>query len=240
MPTFSVIVPALDEAGEIRATLEAARRALGPDAELIVVDAGSRDATREIAGPLATVLAGPAGRGRQLNAGAEAAAGRILLFLHADTRLPAAARSRILDSLRDPRVAGGCFRFGLHPPPRRLNLYRLLELAVDLRTRLFRTATGDQAIFTRREVFRAVGGFPDLSLFEDVVFVRRLRRRGRFAPLRAVARTSRRRWERDGFWRTVALHWLLRTGFWAGVSPERLAGWYGRTSGRASFSARCR
>lgn len=236
MASFSVIVPALDEAEWIAPTLRAARRALGPEAELIVVDAGSRDATREVAAPLARVLASAPGRGVQMNAGAEAASGDVLLFLHADTRLPRAAGRRILARFHDPGVVGGCFRFGLHPAPAGFDRFRLLELGVNLRTRLFRTATGDQAIFVRREVFRSVGGFPEFPLFEDVALVRRLRRRGRFAPLGAVARTSRRRWEREGFWRTVSLHWLLRAGFWAGVPPERLAGWYGRNgdgSGRS-------
>lgn len=222
-----MIVPALDEADHIERSLRSARRALGDRTELIVVDGGSRDGTPEVAARLATVLSSPRGRGIQLNAGARAASGRILLFLHADTRLSEDAGARIRACFGDEGVAGGCCRFGVDPPPRRLDRYRLLEMGVNLRTRFFRSATGDQAIFARREAFAAVGGFPELPLFEDIGFVRRLRRWGRFQPVGAVARTSRRRWDRQGFWRTIAVHWLLRAGFWAGVSPDRLAAWYG-------------
>lgn len=226
MPTFSVVVPTLNEEAWIADTLRAAARAFGPDAELVVVDGGSVDGTRERAAPLAAVLRGPRGRGPQMNAGARAASGRILVFLHADTLLDPDAGRRIRECLQDARTVGGCCRFAVHPPPGPLSRFRLLEAGVNLRTRLFRTATGDQAIFVRREAFDRVGGVPDYPLFEDVAFVRRVRRLGRFRPLDVVARTSRRRWERGGFWRTVLLHWALRAAFWAGVSPDRLESWY--------------
>lgn len=233
MSRFSVIVPALNEADRIGAALTCARRALGKEAELIVVDGGSHDGTDRVAAARATVLRGERGRGRQMNTGARAACGEVLLFLHADTRLAPGTGARILACLEDPGVVGGCCRFGVDPPPSGLDRFRLLELGVNLRTRLFRSATGDQAIFARAEAFRAVGGFPAFPLFEDVVLVRRLRRHGRFRPVDAVARTSRRRWEGEGFWRTIALHWLLRAAFWAGVSPDRLAARYGRRVSRS-------
>ncbi len=226
MISFSVIVPALDEADRVAAALRSARRALGERAELIVVDGGSRDGTPGIAAPLATVVRSAPGRGRQMNAGARIASGDALVFLHADTRLAEEAGPWIRACLEDPEVVGGCCRFGVEPPPAALDRFRLLELGVNLRTRLFRTATGDHAIFVRADVFHALGGFPDFPLFEDVALVRRLRRRGMFRPVPALARTSRRRWERKGFWSTIARHWLLRVGFWAGVPPERLAARY--------------
>lgn len=227
MLSFSVIVPALDEAGHIEETLLSARRALGAGTELIVVDGGSRDGTARLAARRARVVLTAPGRGHQLSRGAAAASGDVLLFLHADTRLSEDAGAHIRTCLQDPDVVGGCCRFAVHPPARRLSPFRLLEAGVNLRTRLFRSATGDQAIFARRDAYRAAGGFSDLPLFEDVTFVARLRRQGRFQPVDAVARTSRRRWDRDGFWRTVLLHWLLRAAFRFGASPERLGQVYG-------------
>lgn len=229
-PRLSAVIPTLDEEDSIEATLVAARGALGPEAELLVVDGGSRDRTRERAVPHATVLVAQRGRGLQMNVGARAADGSVLVFLHADTRLEPGAGTEILRCLADPGVVGGCCRFAVEPPARFPGPFALLELGVNLRTRLFRTATGDQAIFVRRDAFRRVGGFPDVPLFEDISLVRRLKGLGRFRPTDIVARTSRRRWERNGFLRTVALHWTLRVGYWLRVPPERLAAWYARAA----------
>ncbi|MFQ5689717.1 MAG: TIGR04283 family arsenosugar biosynthesis glycosyltransferase [Gemmatimonadota bacterium] len=239
-PTFSVIVPSLNEEGTIERTLLAARSALGESAELVVADGGSRDRTRFRAAPHARVISVRRGRGAQLNAGALEARGDILLFLHADTRLERGTGLRILRALEDPAVVGGCCRFALDPPARFPSQFLLLQAGVNLRTRLFRTATGDQAIFATRAAFERVGGFPDYPLFEDVAFVRSLRRVGRFRPISSAAHTSRRRWERRGFWRTVWLHWILRTAFWLRVSPHRLETWYRQPGGepRSSSSAR--
>ena len=226
-PFFSVIIPTLNEESTIESCLEQARRALGSGSELIVSDGGSRDSTVRLATPHARVVTGPRGRGTQLNAGARASGGAVLVFLHADTFLQPSVGRSIREILRDASVVGGCCRFAVEPVASPAGRYALLELGVNLRTRLFRTATGDQAIFARRHVFERVGGFPELPLFEDVAFVRLLKRQGAFRPIGAVARTSRRRWERHGFWRTVALHWLLRVANRAGVPPRRLARWYG-------------
>lgn len=233
MSDLSVIVPAVNEEGWIEDTLRAARRALGPDAELIVVDGQSTDRTREIAGRHARVLVHPPGRGPQLNRGASAASGDVLLFLHADTRLAPEGGG----ALREAVSAGaelGCHRFGVHPPPGARSRYALLEGAVNLRTSIFRTATGDQAIFVTRSLFRRVGGFPDVPLFEDVEFVRRARSEASLRVLPAYARTSRRRWEERGFWRTVLLHWLLRLAHLGGAPPRLLAAWYGRAGGKTA------
>lgn len=234
MTRLSVIVPALDEEADIQATLQRARVAAGPDSELVVVDGGSRDRTRALAAPLARVLRAGPGRGSQLNAGARAASGEILLFLHADTLLDPDVGARIREALAEPGVVGGCCRFAVHPPAGGRDRWTLLERAVNLRTRALGSATGDQALFATRRAYEGTGGFPEWPLFEDVAFVRRLKRLGTFHPVAAAARTSRRRWEREGFWRTVLRHWALRALFQIGVSPRRLAAWYGHAAPPAS------
>jgi len=208
------------------------RDALGARAELIVVDGGSRDRTRSLADGLARVIRTEPGRGRQLAAGAAESTGDVLVFMHADTRLDPGTGPAIVAALAIAGTVGGCSRFGLRPEPPRIGKYRLLEAAVNLRSRLFRTATGDQAIFVTRVAYERVGGIPDYPLFEDVALVRSLRRDGRFALLDTTARTSWRRWETRGFWRTVTLHWLLRVAFGARVSPRLLARFYGSLSPR--------
>ncbi len=230
-PRFSIIIPALEEETRIAETIVAARTAYGDDCEILVVDGGSADRTREVAARHARVILKTGGRGAQLNAGAKRAAGNVLVFLHADTSVEACSGRKIADALSSTGVAGGCHRFRVQPPAARFTRYALLEAGVNLRTRIFRTATGDQAIFARRDRFWEAGGFPDYPLFEDVTLVRRLRGIGRFERIDATARTSRRRWEDRGFWRTVALHWILRTAFHLGVRPERLSAWYDRGSG---------
>lgn len=227
MTAVSVVMPTLNEERRVARALRSAREALGPDVELVVADGGSRDGTRRRAAELARVLTAGPGRGAQLNAGARAASGRVLVFLHADTRLPPDAGAELRRALGRPGVVAGCFRFAVDPPAPVLSRWHLLEAGVRFRTRLFRTATGDQAIFATRRAYRAAGGAPDWKLFEDVELVRRLREVGRFVPLEAPAPTSRRRWEAEGFWRTVATHWLLRAGYLIGVPPDRLARWYG-------------
>lgn len=221
----SVIVPTLDEEAEVGEALRRAREAFGSDAELIVVDGGSRDGTTRIAARHATVLRSARGRGEQLAAGADAAEGDILVFLHADTWVSADAGARVAAAIR-AGAAGGCLRFAVRED-RRLRT-RLLELGVNTRTRIFATATGDQAIFARRDAYARCGGIPRIPIFEDVRFVRRLRRVGRFVPTNATAVTSGRRWNREGFLRTVILHLGLRAAFALGASPERLARHYGR------------
>lgn len=226
MTEFSVVVPTLDEEDRVAGALASARRALGSEAELLVVDGGSRDATRPRAARRARVLAAGPGRGAQLDAGARASRGRVVVFLHADSRLPPDAADAIRGALDRPDAVAGCFRFALDPPAPPLSRWALLEAAVSLRTRLLRTATGDQTIFASREAYLAAGGAPHWKLFEDVELVRRLRDVGRFVPLATPAPTSRRRWERTGFWRTVARHLLLRAGYRLGVPPDRLARHY--------------
>lgn len=215
----SIIIPALDEAAGIAATIAAAEAA-GPH-EILVVDGGSRDRTRDIAeaGGCRLVNSRP-GRARQMNAGAAVATGEVLLFLHADTLLPPSGITDLSHALSDQRTVGG--RFDVHldgPEP----IFRIIEALMNVRSRMTRIATGDQAIFVRRSAFQALGGYAPIPLMEDVEFSTRLRRHGGVACLRSRVRTSVRRWRRLGPWRTIAHMWWLRASYALGTSPDRLA-----------------
>lgn len=227
-PEFSVIVPTLDEEALLEETLRRARSALGPGTEIIVVDGGSRDRTREIAARHGHVLTTLPNRGAQLATGAEVATGGILVFLHADTWLPEGSAGAIGSAIGGG-AGSGCFRFALRPRSRAWR-YRLLEWGVNWRTRLFSTATGDQALFATCDVYDACGGFPHLPLFEDVTFVRAVRRVAPFRLLPLSARTSNRRWD-TRFLQTVVRHWVLRAAFLAGANPWRLSRYHERPSG---------
>lgn len=217
---LSVVVPALDEAGGIERTLQdlAPWRRAGD--EVIVVDGGSRDATVALAAPWADrALSSPPGRARQMNAGAAQARGEALLFLHADTRLPDGAAEAIRTALRT-RAWG---RFDVAIDGRSAWLPVVARL-MNGRSRASGIATGDQAIFVRRAAFEAAGGFPDQPLMEDIELSRRLlRTQGRPACLRLRVRTSGRRWDERGVWRTILLMWRLRLLYWLGTPAERLA-----------------
>ena len=214
-PSISVVIPALDEEQRLPAAIQSVRA----DADVIVVDGGSRDATRAVAAAEgARVLESPRGRGRQLDEGARAATGDWLVFLHADTRLEAGWADALASLPAD--VAGGAFRLAIDSD--RL-AFRIVERAVRARVRLFALPYGDQGLFVRREAYAAVGGMPHLPLMEDVAFVRRLRRAGRLAFLPIRAFTSARRWERHGVLRATLRNWWLLGLYAAGRSPERLA-----------------
>jgi rSAM/selenodomain-associated transferase 2 len=220
---LAIVVPMLNEERAIAATLRALRRG-APAAEIIVADGGSRDGSMAIARQLAdAVISAPHGRARQMNAGAAAADGDPIAFVHADTIVPADFARQIEAALDDPRVVGG--RFDLALDAHSL-AYRILGALISWRSRMMRSATGDQAIFTRREVFARLGGFAEIELCEDVDFVRRLRRIGRIACLRAKVTTSARRWQSRGLLRTVLTMWTLKTLFLLGVSPAWLARHY--------------
>ncbi len=219
--TISVIVPALDEAGEIEATLRALQPLRARGHEVIVVDGGSTDGTMEIARPLADrVISSSPGRARQQNAGAAAASGDVLLFVHADTRLPENADAVVLGAME--RRGRGWGRFdvrltGRHP------MLRVVERMIGERSRLSGIATGDQALFARREWFGRAGGFPEIPLMEDVALSRALLALGRPVCLRETVLTSSRRWEERGVFRTIALMWRLRWAYWRGADPADLA-----------------
>jgi len=214
----SVIIPVLDEEPWIARAIASAR---GAD-QVIVVDGGSRDRTREVAGAEgALVLDAPRGRGSQLREGARRASGDWLVFLHADTRLEAGWAEDL--ALLPPQVVGGAFRFSLDS--RRAG-YRALEAVVALRCRLLRLPYGDQGIFARRRAYETAGGFSAIPLMEDVEFISRLRRVGplAFPPVRA--HTSPRRWERCGLVGATLRNWWALGLYAAGRRPERLADRY--------------
>lgn len=223
-PAISVVVPVLEEAAALAQSLLPLQSVRGHDAEVIVVDGGSRDRTRRVALPLSDrVLAAPRGRARQMNAGAAAASGSVLLFLHADTRLPSGWVPMVRDALEGGDREWGRFDVrldGTHP------MLRLVESAMNLRSRLSGIATGDQAIFVTRDAFRKVGGFPDIALMEDIALSRALCARSRPACLRASVVTSSRRWERNGIARTIILMWRLRLRYALGADPDELARLY--------------
>ncbi len=222
IPAISVIVPTLDEARYLPRALSNAVSVSG--VEVIVADGGSTDATTDIAEEAGCrVLRCAARRARQVNAGAEAARGDILLFLHADSRLPEGFAEAVHEALNRPRVAAGAFRLRIDGPERAL---RLMEWGVRVRSRLFQMPYGDQALFMKAERFRAVGGFPDVPIMDDFMLVRRLRRLGRIVVLPDPVVTSARRWHALGPWRTMWINQKVILGYCFGVSPERLAEWY--------------
>jgi rSAM/selenodomain-associated transferase 2 len=219
---LSIIMPVLNEASGI----EAALRALAPlrtrGVEVIVVDGGSNDGTSALARLLADgVLGAPRGRAMQMNAGAAAATGDALLFLHVDTRLHRDADRLILDGLQDRRWGrfDVCFDDG--------GWLRLVAIMMNTRSRLTGIATGDQAMFMTRAAFEVAGGFPPIALMEDVALSARLKRLGRPLCLSARVNTSGRRWRRHGLWRTILLMWRLRLRYFLGADPARLARAYG-------------
>jgi rSAM/selenodomain-associated transferase 2 len=224
MPTkISVVIPALDEEATLPATLASAAPLRSRGHEVIVVDGGSADRTREIARAGADrVLEAPRGRARQMNAGARAATGDALLFLHADSLLPAGAD----ECIRRALVAGPAWgRFdvriaGASP------LLAVVAAFMNARSRLTGIATGDQAMFVRREAFEAAGGFPDIALMEDLAISRALKRVSPPARLRERVTTSGRRWAERGVTRTIVLMWWLRLQFFLGADPARLARTY--------------
>ena len=226
MKKLSVIIPTLDEAWCIVATLESLHAWRCRGHEVIVADGGSRDATTALARGLADrIVCSPAGRAEQMNAGAGAATGEGFVFLHADSRLPEDADRILLERLAATHSAWGRFDVqiaGAHP------LLRLVERMMNWRSRLTHICTGDQCIFVRREAFEAVGGYPRQALMEDIALSVRLRRLSAPLCLRERCLTSARRWESEGVLRTVALMWWLRLQYACGAAPARLARAYAR------------
>jgi rSAM/selenodomain-associated transferase 2 len=217
----SVIIPALDEAATIARCLEAVGSAA--PLEVIVVDGGSRDGTPELARAHgATVIAAPPGRAAQMNAGASAARGATLLFLHADTIVPSRYDQWIARALASARVVAGAFTLRIDGEGRGL---RFIERGVAWRSRVLQLPYGDQALFLRADTFRAAGGFPPLPVLEDYELIRRLRRRGRIVVVPAAVLTSARRWRAGGVRRTTLRNLACLLAYHAGVAPERIARW---------------
>jgi rSAM/selenodomain-associated transferase 2 len=223
-PTLCIVMPVLDEAATLAEALQALQPLRERGVRIVVADGGSQDDSLAIALRHADLaLLSPRGRAAQMNAGAAACPAEVLLFLHADTRLPADADALVLRALARGHDWG---RFDVqlaNPRP----LLKLVAWAMNLRSRCSGIATGDQAMFVRQVCFRAVGGFPEIALMEDIALSRRLRRRGPPACLRARVLTSARRWERHGALRTLWLMWRLRAAYFFGADPAQLALRYG-------------
>ena len=228
-PGFSIIVPVLDEETLIAPFLRHLRERAW-EAEIIVVDGGSRDGTVALAqGPADHVLHAPRGRARQMNAGAAAARGDVLWFLHADSELPADPLAAMTAALGDPRTVGGCFRLRF---PRREWVYRVSDSLGNVAVDLFRIALGDHGIFCRRAAFEQVGGYPDVPLMEDANLYRALRRQGgRMRQLRAFIVSSPRRYEQCGPVRTTACYLLILALYVSGARMATLLSIYRRFVG---------
>jgi rSAM/selenodomain-associated transferase 2 len=222
--TLSIIIPVLNEAGGIEAALGALSSYRSRDAELVVVDGGSRDATVTLAQPLADrVMTAARGRAHQMNAGAAVARGDILLFLHADTKLPDTADTFVREGLARTGQAWGRFDVQFDDGP----LLGLVALSMNLRSRITGVATGDQAMFVSRAAFVAAGGFPPIPLMEDIALSARLKRISPPLCLRPRVTTSSRRWREHGILRTVIFMWRLRLAYFVGTDPAQLAHRYG-------------
>ena len=221
---ISIIIPALNESAGIGAMLQSLQIQRREGHEVIVVDGGSRDETARLAAPLSDrVIESVPGRARQMNAGARQAANDVLLFLHADTRLPATASGDINAMLAAGHAWG---RFDVRIVPED-GVLRIVASMMNLRSRLTGIATGDQAIFVQRELFTKVGGYPDTPLMEDLLLSDRLKQYGPPGCIRARVTTSARRWQQHGRVKTILKMWCLRLAFRLGVSPARLARFYG-------------
>jgi len=221
---LSVIIPAVDEAGNIGDVV--GRAMSGPDVEVIVADGGSADGTPGAARASgAKVISTSPGRAHQMNAGAAEATGDVLLFLHADTRLPDGYKRHIEETLSGPGVVAGAFRLSIDSPGLAL---RIIERLANFRSRRMGLPYGDQGIFLRKRAFDEAGGFPELPIMEDYELMRRFKRRGRVALADAAAVTSARRWERLGVLRTTLINQLVIAGYILGVKPQRLKALYRR------------
>jgi rSAM/selenodomain-associated transferase 2 len=217
----SVIIPILNEEAALHLMMDHWQALIHKEAELVFVDGGSTDASLEKLGKAGfTVLSSPRGRARQMNTGAQATQGDVLFFLHADTVPPAQALTFIKHALQQsPRDWG---RFNVNIEGRSL-MFPVIAFFINLRSQLSGIATGDQGIFMRRQTFELIGGFPDQPLMEDIEISKSLLRHSKPLCLKARVRTSGRRWETRGVWRTIFLMWRLRWLYWRGTPAHEIA-----------------
>lgn len=220
---IAIVVPVLNEAAVLPAQIR--RLQAIPGIQVVFVDGGSSDGSRQLLEHSGVHwLSAESGRAVQMNAGARVCHGDVLIFLHADTVLESRHVDAVRQAMTDEAVAGGRFDVrlsGSHPA------FRLIERMINLRSRLSRISTGDQAIFVRRDIFDRLGGFPEQPLMEDVAFSCRLKREGEIACLGEQVMTASRRWEEHGIARTVLLMWWLRLRYWLGADPAALKKNYG-------------
>ncbi|MDZ7950913.1 TIGR04283 family arsenosugar biosynthesis glycosyltransferase [Nostoc sp. DedQUE09] len=221
---ISIIIPAINEAGNIKKAIATTQANL--NIEVIVVDGGSSDDTVAIAQSLnVKVISSSPGRAVQMNAGAVAASGEILLFLHADTGLPKGFDEMIRTALQQPGTVAGAFKLRIDAS---LLSLRWVELGVNVRSHFYQMPYGDQAIFLTKKVFQQIGGFPELPIMEDFELMRRLKRIGRVVIIPTPVVTSARRWLQKGVFKTTLLNQIVIIAYLLGISPERICSWYRR------------
>ncbi|MEH2359322.1 TIGR04283 family arsenosugar biosynthesis glycosyltransferase [Nostoc sp.] len=221
---ISIIIPTLNEAGNIKEAIVTTQPSI--NIEVIIVDAGSEDGTLEIAQSLdIKVISSSPGRAVQMNAGAVAASGDILLFLHADTRLPTGFDEMIRTVLQQPGTVAGAFNLRIDASVLSL---RWVEWGVNARSHFCQMPYGDQAIFLTKAVFQQIGGFPELPIMEDFELMRRLKRIGRIVIISTPVVTSARRWLQKGVFKTTLLNQIVIIAYLLGVSPQRICRWYRR------------
>ena len=225
---LSVIIPTLNEAASIKGTITQLLQS--KEVEIVVVDGGSRDNTAELARLLgAKVLLTDASKAVQMNAGAAASVGDVLLFLHADTQLPDNFDAKVMATVSQNGFCAGAFSLGIGSDARGL---RFIERVANWRSRFFQMPYGDQALFVCRDLFNEIGGFPDLPIMEDFELIRRLRRKGKISILPDCVRTSPRRYLNFGIFKTWCLNQFIIVAYYLGVPTERLACWYRREKGK--------
>ncbi len=219
---ISIVMPVLNEEKNIEGTLRSLSRLPG-DFEFIVVDGGSTDKTRKIAGKYATVMASDRGRAKQMNAGARRARGDVLLFLHADCRLSPDALSKIEISMHDKKIVGGALKFHLDDEARP---FKLISFFSNLRARLSKIYLGDHGLYVRKSAFDKVGGFNEIELMEDVDLCKKLKKEGKLVQANAKIISSSRRLKRQGILKTWIHMQANRFLFFIGISPLRLSEFY--------------
>lgn len=221
---ISIIIPVLNEAINIEQAVASTQPST--NVEVIVVDGGSNDHTVEIAESLGVkVISAPRGRAAQMNVGALAASGEILLFLHADSRLSVEFDIMVRTALQQPGVMAGAFALRIDG---QIWSLRLVEWGVNWRSHFLQMPYGDQGIFLKKEIFYRIGKFPELVLMEDFELIRRLRRAGKITIISASILTSARRWLKNGVFKTTLTHQLIIVAYLLGISPKRIMIWLRR------------